>query len=478
MKKRLLNIIAVFCATVLLFLLGYGILSLFRPTKESPVPIKNANELYLASYSHLNSQSDRILSIETTTKAKIGASQFTEESVETLSYDYKDGESAYIESVKDITIGNHQFSLTQLYTENVNYLEINGALFRSSADENENLPFVPSVLIHSELYKTITGINNGEHYIISFDQATQAEQWAFNNKDTFVSATATAWISFSGELVKSQYEITTTNGEITNSTTYTVSPTIAEVNISEPKNKDDYKEIAYLNGPVVLERASGYLLQAKSISANYADNIYFEAFGDTRTQSIALHMCDAEEFIAHVDTETHLKNDSRVGLDTKLHKKELFTNGCYQVSLDNEAPVPNKDVTAKDMQTYCKNLLVGTIILPQHIEDVQVTESDNTIRITVTANEEFAKSIRANAGQTLYEDADMLNDLIQSIKEENTQCYLDLDPDTGLPIASGVSFNGKYTITDTTCVLRYKIDQTYNLISEIAEQEIKKAADK
>ena len=477
MKKRLLNIVAVFCATVLLFLLGYGILSIFRPTKESPVPIKKANELYLASYSHLNGQSDRILSIETTIETKIGAYQFTEESVETLSYDYKDNESVYIESVKDINIGNHQFSLTQLYTDNANYLEINGAHFRSNTDENKSLWFVPSVLIHSELYQTITGVNNGEHYIISFDQATQAEQWALNGKDTFVSATATAWISFSGHLVKSQYEITTTDGETTTSTTYTVSPTIIEVNIGEPEDKETYKEIAYLNGPVELERASGYLLQAKSVSAIYADEIYFEAFGDTRTQSITMHMYDDGEFIAQVDTETHLKNDSRVGLDTTLLKKESFLSGSYQISLDNESPTVNKDVSAKDMQTYCKNLLVGTIILPQHIEDVQVTESDNAIRIIVTANEEFAKSIRANAGQTLYENPDILNDLIQSITEENTQCYLDLDPDTGLPIASGVSFNGKYTITDTACVLRYKIDQTYNLISEIAEQEIKKAAD-
>lgn len=476
MKKRVLNIVAVFCATVMLFMIGYGILSVLRPNKESPIPIINAVELYAKSCAALDTQSEMVLTIEKIVETRIENSVFTEKANETISIDKKDSGSEYIRSAGTIDIGGHVFSVTQLFTDDTDYLEINGAYFCGNTDPNRSLHSPPAILLNSNVYQMISGVNDGENYIISFEQPTQAEPWAINENDTFVNAKGTAWISYSGQLVKSQYEITSTSGGITTSTIYSVSATITDINIDLPENKSEYKNISYLDGPLMLERASGYLLQAQNVSSKYNDEIYFQAFGDTRTQSITLHTYDEKTFAANVNTETYLKNDSRVGQDTQLRKKELFVNGNYLLGLDGAEPTVNKDVSEKDMQTYCKNLLVGTIILPQHIADIQMSKSESSIHITINTNEEFAKSIRSNAGQTLYQKPEMLDSLIQSIKAESIQCYLDLDPVTGLAIASGICYDGKFIITDNACTLRYKIDQSYDLISENAKEEIQKAA--
>jgi hypothetical protein len=227
----------------------------------------------------------------------------------------------------------------------------------------------------------------------------------------------------------------------------------------------------------MLERATGYLLQTNNISAHYTDNIYFQAFGDSRTQDITLYMANHENLSALVKTLTKLKNDSRVGQDTQLSKIELFADNRYLVSTDDNKPIESSNITAYDMRQYCQNRLVSTVMLPKHITGAQIISSEKSVRIQYSASEEFANLISSNACQSLYQQPELLNDLAQSCTTDTLQCYLELDKITGLPIASGISYSGTHNVAGTAYSLSYKADQIYDLLSQITPEEIKKAAE-
>jgi hypothetical protein len=477
-KKRLQVIAIALAAAGLLFLVGFLILPDSSINNKPIIPVENAKELYEEALPTVSEAQDMTLNISKTQEITVGSEVFLETSQQKLAYTGLGTEDIRASVTETLSIDDFSVNISEIYYNGTGYVSINDSRFFSSISKEDYLKrFAPAQLLDPALYGIIDGIDNGYGYVINFSQPAAAEAWALSEDGLFVDAKGSAYVNYDGQLTKSIYNLTYNRGKIQFKMTYVVDVALSSDEISIPNNRKSYISIDYLDGPRMLEHASGYLLQAANISAHYTDSIYFQAFGDARTQDITLHTAKGESFSALVQTVTTLKNDGRVGLDSQLKKTELFVDNRYSVSTDDADPVVNKAVTADDMYNYFHNVLVGTIMLPAHITGAQIVDNEETLRIQYSASDAFAVQISANACQSLYQEPELLNDLSQSRTTDTLQCYLELDKTTGLPIASGISYSGTHTIENVPYSLRYQADQIYDILTQSAQEEINKAAE-
>lgn len=478
MKKRLQVTTAALAATALMFLIGFLILPDTSNKPKPVVPIENAAQVYADALPAVVSAQDITLNISKTQEMTIGSEVFVETSEQHLACTGIGTNDFRASAAESLSIDSYNVSFTEAFSNNTGYVSINDSCFSGTITAEEYLKrFAPAILMDHTIYGSVTGVDNGDQYMITFAQPYSAETWALSGNAAFVNAEGTAYINYDGQLTKSIYNLTYKLGKSQFQMTYAVDVVLSCDEITLPDTNTTCIPINYLDGPRMLERASGYLLQANNVSAHYNDDIYFQAFGDARTQDITLHMTKNENWSAFVQTLTTLKNDSRVGQDSQLKKAELFTGNTYQASVDDQAPVVNNDITADEMYNYCQNILVGTVMLPEHITGAQLVETEQSIRIQYSASDEFAILISSNACHSLYQEPELLNDLAQSRTTDKLECYLELDRITGLPIASGISYSGAHNIEGLPYSLSYHADQIYNILSQNAQEEINKAAE-
>lgn len=474
MRKRLLVISIALIGAIVLSLVGHFILS---DDDKTITQIENADTVYLNSITDISAAQDIMLSISKTQETTIGNDVFLEASHQTLSYLGLGTEDMRAALNETLTIDDHRVQITEFYANGTGYVTVNDGTFSGtiSAGDYQNR-FAPAVLLDPSRYYSVTGFDTGENYMIRFEQPASVEPWALYEDMAFMSAEGTAYVSYSGQLTGSIYTLTYQRRNATIRLTVNVDvEALSAITITQPEDTSGYLKIEYLDGPRMLECATGYLLQADHVSAKYSDSIYFQAFGDARTQEITLHTAAGEDWSALVQTQTRLTNDSKVGLDSQLLKTELFKDDTYRSSTNGAELTDNEEITADDMYTYCKNQLIGTVMLPQYITGAQIEETKSTLRITFSASESFAPLISSNVCQTLYQKPELLNDMAQSNTTNTLQCYLELDKITSLPVGSGINYDGTFTVEGVPYALRFQADQIYDVLSQTAQEEIDKA---
>ena len=476
MKKRFILVCSALIGAILLWLAGHLILP--ADTKNrAPMEIQNPGTVYADSLSGIHAAQDIILNISITRETAVNDAVFTETTQQQLAYLGIGTENICASLNETICIDDYTIGTSEIYSDSTCYVTVNDSAFSGTiTPEDYRARFAPAILLDLSRYQNITGFNTGTNYMIRFEQPMEAESWAMPEDAILISAEGTAFVSYDGILTGSIYVLSFQQGYAEIKLTYQVYAEPVAVNIALPEDNTQYQEITDLDAPRMLERATGYLLQADHVSAKYRDDIYCEAFGDRKIQEIALHtIMENNVWSALVKTQSHLTNESKVGSDSQSEKSELFKDGNYQSAINDGQWITNSGVTEENMQNYCKNLLIGTVMLPQYITGAQIEENENVIRIVFTGSEAFAPLICSNICQTLYQQPELLNDIAQSSATNSLQCYLELDRNTSLPIASGIHYEGTFTVEGVPYVLRFQADQIYDILSQSAHTEIDKA---
>lgn len=473
MKKRLLITICSAAAVILLTLLGNRILSPGTTVDQALPPIDDPGAIYDNAAKALESEQDLDLTISTTIQTTVDSSVFLEIAQQNLFYREMGTDSFCAELSETLTIDSHSVQIHETYAEGAAYVALGDGYFSTPLSPEAYLArFAPAVLLDAQLYGSITGVDTGEGYMLSFAQASAPEAWFLKDTYALLEAAGTAYISYEGQLTKSIYTTAYSKGEVTYRQTVIVEASSSSEAIQRPDAAAMCTAIEYFDAPRQLERATGYLLQAQDVSAVYEDSTYFQAFGDKCDKEITLHTHRDEAWSARVDTIETLTNDSRIDQASKQHKTELFANNQYSVSTNDAAAVVNPEISVNEMYSYCRNLLVSTVMLPQHIAGAQMTETDGIQRITFSGNEAFAALISSNTCQVLYKEPEMLNSLAQSTNTDTLECYLEVDSSTGLPVSSGILYNGTYMIEGLPYQLAFQADQSYDLLSKTAYEAI------
>lgn len=477
MKKRLRIILSIGSA-ILLLLLIVGIAAIAKTGSDRAKgiypAISNASELYKTAVDTVNGMNDLAVTISHSKETSIGGESFHETSTQTIRYSGLTTENASCIMEETLLIGDQSTTITEQYWNGIGYFTVDGIPFSGTITQAQYLDrYIPSAPLGTVLYDSITGVDTGDIIVITFSQPTAPEIWISEPNAVLLSAEGTAEINKEGQLCRSTYNVSySLNGayikhDITVALSY---DTVTEV--TPPAKPEAYTRISYLDGPRMLEAACGYLLSSENITSNLTSKLSCEAFGDVREESITVNTAGGESWAARLDTDVTLTNSSRAGDISRLTKTELFTKGKYTVSTDGSEPTEDPQIDAQTVQTWCNDILVGTVMLPQYLSEAVVFETDSTLRITYSANQEFVQLISANTCQTLYQEPELLEELAQAHTTDDLEAYLELDKYTGLPVAAGINYNGTYTISGIPYALTSRSHQTYQVLSRTAYDAI------
>ena len=480
MRKRFLVVTTAIIAVTLLSLIGYWILSSaaaagdFDGTFPS---VQNAEDIYASAIDAVNSADRMALNITKNTLTTAGAELFEENSLISYVYENPGSDTMRASATETVTIGSQAYKTTEFYIDGTAYITVNDSGFSSKMTADAfSARFIPSVCLEPSLYAQITGVDTGESYILSFSKPSAPEDWIADTISGFETAAGTAYISHDGKLLRSVYTISYKLSNATVNLSIMVEPVAAPTTIQSPADLESYVPITYLDGPKQLEKACGYLLLARNLSAVYTDETYFEAFGDKRVENINLYTSLAGAWSALVDTKRSITNTSREGEVSNSAEKQLFAGNIYCSAKDGGALIPDATIRLQDMQNYCNQRLLSTIMLPEYITQCTMTQDSKTITIRFNGNEDFAKLISSNACQILYQKPELLNEIAQSSTTKTLTCYLKIDKTSGLPLSAGIEFSGSFEVNQLPYVLSFKADQTYVIPDGTANDIITKAA--
>lgn len=437
----------------------------WRSSPPKAIPIENPTELYVQAVSALQNTPSLYYEVN-------GATSFTdnnntiEESFEQfITINAQNTEEMRIRVEEISHIGDFDIQRFDFYDNGTEYLTVQGASFCAPSSPDDFCDkFVPLVMFDPALYMDIAGVSVGDESTISFQTPVAIETWASTGVD-LISAEGLVVLGQDNTLLSSTY----TASYLLGTTEYTVHYQ-AKFNDNAPSpiqlpNADAYLPIEDIDAPYLLERACGYLMNSNNLQARYSDSIICQAFGDERKKEVALAISsDSDGWSASAETTVAVTNSSKTGVTTST-KSEIFKNGVYVASIDGEPYTENTDVDLTAMDSYCDNLLIGTILLPEYILTAKREQIENITCITFDATSQFAKVLATEACTILYQTETILDDLAQNVTIEAMTCYLNIDTATGYPVSAGFNYDGTYLISDLPYALSFKADQSYTVPS-------------
>lgn len=379
----------------------------------------------------------------------------------TLQYFAKDTDGFSAKMVEDIQIGEHSIQATAYLSEDTLYYQTGAATFSGAMTQDAFLDrYAPFLLFDPQLYTSIHGVKNNGESTLFFTEASAPEAWTKLEDMEFLSANGSVIINADGDPEKFSYTCEYVAGGIPIKLSVATTPCSESQSLGSFEIPVNTTPISDPTATAFLDIACGYLLSNLEACAYYTDEIYCQAFDDRRIQTISLSTTPTE---AKVITNITLQNSSKVGPQSDIHKTETFRDGLYTIRINNSDPTTDPQITLDKMQEYCQNILIGTIMLPEHISDVTISQSNRSVTYTFTGNESFANALRSEACNALYQDPNILTDQTQSYTTETATFYIEIDSITQLPKASGFLYQGVYTNDGLPYRLDYKAEQTYDL---------------
>lgn len=480
MKKHLLYIFSIIF--ILAVIIAGSILrrtNLKNNQPDSNDPDANApqslsmRQIYQEAANAVNAAQNLVLSVDTSVQTQIGEETFTERSAQALRLTGRGTDSVSSHLSETVTIGTYTITSTQIYTNGTAYLQIEDAGFRSSISSDAYLSgLTPAVLLDASLYDTVTHMETDTGTTLSFNDPKGPEHWALEDDAVLTMAEGKAFLSKENQLTASEYTVIYHHNTATVKKTVRVSVSMEDTTIPTPVEAD-YISVTDPEAVLLLEKACGYLIQSKSISATSSETILCELNGDTRTKSIELDMYENRDgFAARLRVDISLANSSWGNEPEKESETIQYLNG--KCTITNPTGDTDRTITAEELRQSCQNLLLGTILLPSNISDAQINDLGDTLQITFAGNEAFAQSILENISRTLYQDSNIFEQLAPYYSTQALTCYLTIDKHTGMPVASGVSFRGTHSINEYTYLAAYEAEQVYTIASTTAYSNITK----
>lgn len=435
-------------------------------TNASYPQLSDASSLYDYALTTLDAQQNMSATVSYVKETTIGGEVFRESAQQQVVYQ-NIGDSDFCGNVTEtLTVGTHTVQITELYANGQCYFTVADIPFQCQLTQEDYLArYTPIAPISPTLYASVTGTERNGEKVITFKEPAEPESWAIPANCTLQYAEGKVYLGAENQLTKSIYTIAYNTD--TAFVKFSVSVELQQgtsQTIHVPTDVQNYTPLEYMDGPRMLEIASGHLMDCGNISASYAEQIHCQLFGDLRTTQISLQTNHTNGWYAQVDTTVTMENTGKTGTLSTKQQTEIFQNGTYSLRVDHVDSEANQEVSQDAMRSYCRDILVSTVILPEHIAQASVTDTSSTLQIQFDINDDFAQMLKSEALTALYQDPAILQD-----KEYQTQdilCYLHIDKATLLPVSSGFQLSGNYHVDNLQYPLTYSTEQSYQLYTQ------------
>ena len=424
----------------------------------------DAESLYRTAVENISLMKSLTLSVESTKDIAVDNVEFSETCFQTITYEGYGTDQLRASVCEERNIGTYSIQTTTVFDNDTAYFTVGDGHFQSNMSaEAFSARYVPPILLDSSLYKCIQVVEENDRVVITFSEPVAPEKWiGYSNK--FVGdVIGETVLDLDGRLLESTYRFTLKNGQtqIKHYVRVAIDMSPGEI---QSVSSDDYTKLDTPDAPLILERACGYLLQAPSVEAESKEMISCDAYGDERNQIVTLEMTGEDSMLyADISLAVGMVNHNRAGEIVENNYVMSYADGCYRTWQNGEVKKEQVVVPPETIRTYCQTLLLSTVILPEQISSADVFDQGETYLLSFTVNESFAKRMRQNACQILYQDPGLLELLENQKITDSANGYLIVDKLTGIPSASGIEYLGTFLIDEQPYSLVSKADQNYQL---------------
>ena len=453
------NRVFIIASITLFFLLTTTLLCSCTSTKSEQ--IKNPTELYQEALEKLPAAYSLDIIKETT--ITVGKKSYTESSNIYLVCNQIEPDNTKIQLTETIKSGVATNTVMEICVNNMLYLSIQDCTF-SSAISNEVIAtrYIPAAALTEGLYSECTSATAMDITKVHFAAPADAEFWAIPSGCQFIDATGNAYIN-AGKLESIDYSLSYYYGNALVEKNFTIQiNTDSNTEILPPNDLEAYTPIDYIDGPVLLEKMCGLLLQESSISAKSEEYMYCGPFGDqrTKTETVNIHLLSPLD--ANIDTTITQANTSHCDTASIVTKQyQAFTNGTYSITTDHNPAVEDPSIQESYMREYCQNILLGAILMPDYIKNATLTSRDNYLVINYQATEVFGQIVTEEICNTLYGNPTALSALASNHTVNEVSCTIEIDQYTGLPHKASIIYEGNYIIDEVSYPLEYQLTQIY-----------------
>ncbi len=459
-----LKLIFLSCLAFMFLLAGCQSSGDSRTMQETTTPtIADPAALYMQVASNIHTADHLSYYIASTQTTVFEAGEFTLNSQQRLNIQDPGKDTMHSSMTENLQLGTSFIDITEIYENGNGYVTVDGSSFTAPLSTEEiSKRYAPAICLDPTLYGHIEGIYNGGRIQITFRKPSAAEEWALPADAEFTDASGYAELDKNGALKESVYTLSYTvgNAAVTQTTKIIM---LDKGQVLSPDDAVTYLPIECFDGPKLLEQACSYLLQTENISSTAETAINCQTFSISRNQTTNMTLSGTgKDFYALLDMYINQTNQSRGGETTEIRQSEAFENGMYSISVNGAQATQNDEIDASAMKTYCQDMLIRDIPLPQHITGVTAQETDNVLTLTFNASDFFAEAICSNICKHLYSDAELLHTLSSSYETQSLQCVLRLDKHTGLPLFFSSEYSALHNIEDISYLLESKTEQTYD----------------
>ena len=426
-------------------------------TAAAPVTYEGAAALISDSY-QLQISSEKIIEAEGQT--------FHSSAAQVLNCSNLNSPDAVVQLREDVDCGAHSFSIREQYKNGTALSDLENGRFSSVITLDDYLSRqIPAMIMDPSLYGSVQYSQSGTKTMVGFSEPSAPEHWAAPEEAVLEQASGSVLLSEDGSLESCSYSAVYTHGSARVTLIVKTRLLPAEDSLfPEPDASVPCTDIDSLQIPRLLEYATGYLMQAESVQSQTEESIVCQAGNLQRVQKTDLSLQNTEENLtADIQMDVELTDYNQGGTSRTICQHEQYRDGSYTMTSDGQDSVTKDDteITPEMMRLYAQNILVGTVILPEHVTSAYITETENSYLITFGGSEELAEIICSDACETLYQDPELMNDYVTSYKTEHIICSLEISRETGLPMSSGLRYQGIHSIEDTSYLLKSEMNQTY-----------------
>lgn len=457
------------------------------PTEPVPTvpPVPTASERYAQAREALDSAQSITLDVTVTTYTIVNGEEFSEQSVQTLSYNgigtdafTADMESAIQygihldgyepEETEDTEILYREIYIDgKLYIETENMYQFSAAMDAEAAQKR----YIPVVLLDAALYGEVTAEEAEENTMLLFAAPTAAESWALPEEAELTDANGVVTLDANGVITQMEYTVSYTYGPSEVKLEVVSKPQAESKEIAAPDKTDSYTVLSDVDAVALSQRATGLMVQATTASVTNLDNITSQVAAYVEMDTVQVDLHGRKE-----DTQTKIETNVTVinGLSgNETYKQvEKYVDGRYTVTENGGLPSTVPGIDWETMREYVSSYLLANSFAMDYWFDVTVTDLGSVYLLEITPDELFGNTAQNLLCETLWEDPSFLMNLASNYETKTVSGYLSIDKYTGLPTACGYVYEGVHTIDGQDYSLSMQHDQSIEAPSQGAYQEI------
>ena len=438
------------------------------PTEPEP----DARELYEQSREALLSAQHLTLNITDHTDYTVADTEFGYDRALVLQIAGQGTDAARIKVSEEINGNDFEDSFDDCYIDGTLYTRVyDQYLFQGQISQEDYLAqFAPAAVLDSSLYGQITSEPISGGSLLTFSDPTGPETWAVPEDAQFETASGTAMLTSDGALEYSTYTVIYKQGPAMVTQTVQVTPTVEEtLTIEAPADPEAYKQLDWILGPRAYDLSMLPMFFCNSVSTALTETIISEAAGCVYTvQNTVDYTGSGKELTAKVDYSVSLNQS---GTTDQYAQSEVFLDSAYTLTADGADP-QSMEVTPEQMLEYVQGYLWENIVSLTYFENVTVSQVGGLLYLEVTFTEEYGSYLNEYVNSRLFNDEQFLNNLASGYS--NTECtgYLAINPSTGFPTATGITYQGIHTIEGDDYALTLQADQSFDLASLSAYEAV------